>query len=165
MKKIDLGQAIGILANVGVIASIVFLGIELRNSGRQAQIATSQEMVAQRTEWREFIASDEALTDIYMRGLNSFRQLTPLERERFDLLMRSFMHKISVSINARSADLVSSTIPDLDRRVIEGELFRMLDEPGFREWWALVDRRAIPENVITMTDELDALKAERDAGR
>ncbi len=29
MKKIDLGQTIGILANVGVIAGILFLGIAL----------------------------------------------------------------------------------------------------------------------------------------
>ena len=32
MKKIDLGQAIGILANVGVTAGIVFLGMELRQN-------------------------------------------------------------------------------------------------------------------------------------
>ncbi len=32
MKKIDLGQAIGILANVGVIAGIVLLGMGLRQN-------------------------------------------------------------------------------------------------------------------------------------
>ena len=32
MKTIDLGQAVSILANVGVIAGIVFLGIELRQN-------------------------------------------------------------------------------------------------------------------------------------
>ena len=32
MKKIDLGQTIAILANVGVIAGIVFLGFELRQN-------------------------------------------------------------------------------------------------------------------------------------
>jgi len=32
MKKIELGQAIGILANIGVIAGIVFLGFELRQN-------------------------------------------------------------------------------------------------------------------------------------
>ena len=30
LKKIDLGQTISILANVGVIAGIVFLAVELR---------------------------------------------------------------------------------------------------------------------------------------
>jgi len=39
MKKLDLGQALGILANLGVITGIVFLGIELRqnNELQQAQ--------------------------------------------------------------------------------------------------------------------------------
>jgi len=32
LKKIDLGQAIGILANLGVIAEIVFSGMELRQN-------------------------------------------------------------------------------------------------------------------------------------
>lgn len=32
MQKLNLGQNLGLLANVGVIASIVFLGIELRQS-------------------------------------------------------------------------------------------------------------------------------------
>jgi len=34
MKKIDLGQTIGILANIGVIAGIVFLAIEVRQNQR-----------------------------------------------------------------------------------------------------------------------------------
>ncbi len=32
MKKLDLGQTIGILANLGVIAGIVFLGYKLRQN-------------------------------------------------------------------------------------------------------------------------------------
>ncbi len=32
MKKLDLSQTIGILANLGVIAGIVFLGVELRQN-------------------------------------------------------------------------------------------------------------------------------------
>ena len=34
MKKLELGQSIGILANVGVIAGIVFLGVELRQNNQ-----------------------------------------------------------------------------------------------------------------------------------
>jgi len=32
MKKIDFGQTIGVLANLGVIAGIIFLGVELRQN-------------------------------------------------------------------------------------------------------------------------------------
>ena len=37
MKKIDLGQTIGIFANVGVIAGIIFLAIELRQNNQLLQ--------------------------------------------------------------------------------------------------------------------------------
>jgi hypothetical protein len=37
MKRIDLGQTIQVLANVGVIASIVFLGVQVRTSAVQVE--------------------------------------------------------------------------------------------------------------------------------
>ena len=37
MKKIDLGQILTILANIGVVAGIVILTIEIRDSNRQAR--------------------------------------------------------------------------------------------------------------------------------
>jgi hypothetical protein len=49
MKKIDIAQFVGILANIGVIAGIVFLGIELRQNNellrteaRASRVTTSQ---------------------------------------------------------------------------------------------------------------------------
>ena len=44
MKKIDLGQTITILANVGVIAGIVFLGYELRQNQVVVQAQTRNEI-------------------------------------------------------------------------------------------------------------------------
>ena len=40
MKKIDLGQTIGILANIGVVAGTVFLAVELRQNN---ELLNSQE--------------------------------------------------------------------------------------------------------------------------
>ncbi len=55
MKKIDLGQAVTILANVGVIAGIVFLAVELQQNNelmgaaaRAAQNERIQDFVEQR---------------------------------------------------------------------------------------------------------------------
>ena len=104
MKKLDVAQAVSVLANIGVIASIIFLGLERRNSTTQAQIATIQQVVAQLSEWRELLASDGELADKYMRALKDFHQLTALEQERFDLLMRSHLHKLNASIIARNSE-------------------------------------------------------------
>jgi len=47
MKKIDLGQAITILANIGVIAGIIFLGVELQQNNEflEAQARSDREAV------------------------------------------------------------------------------------------------------------------------
>jgi len=44
MKKIDLGQTITILANLGVIASLVFLGMQVRQEAAASRAATFQQL-------------------------------------------------------------------------------------------------------------------------
>ena len=76
MKKIDLGQSITILANIGVIAGIVFLAVELRQNNRvlsaQAQFNILQNRtsgisaLSESTEVANFwtkVNRDEALSD------------------------------------------------------------------------------------------------------
>jgi len=48
MKKIDLGQAIGILANLGVIAGILFLALELRQNNEYQSAEVRARMLANR---------------------------------------------------------------------------------------------------------------------
>ena len=153
MKKLDLGQTISIVANIGVIASIIFLGIELRESNTQARISTTQESVAQGSAWREMIASDDVLLDLYVRGLKDYEHLSEIEQQQFDLLMQSFMTKTSVSLSARSVGLIGLN-PDFEERAIEGALLRMLDQPGFRQWWTTADLRGIPRRIVEMTEDV-----------
>jgi hypothetical protein len=40
MKKIDLGQTIAILANVGVIASLIFVGVQVQQGATATRSAT-----------------------------------------------------------------------------------------------------------------------------
>jgi len=47
MNKIDLGQTIVILANVGVIAGIVFLAVEIRQNNRIVQAQTRAQIASE----------------------------------------------------------------------------------------------------------------------
>ena len=44
MHKIDIGQSIAILANLGVVASIVFLGVELRQNREMMRAQTRNDL-------------------------------------------------------------------------------------------------------------------------
>jgi len=159
LKKIGLGQSISIVANVGVIASIIFLGLELRDNTIQARIATTRDSATSRTDLWELIAADDALASIYMRGLVDFDQLSPTEQTQFDLVMRSLLTKIYISMLAREAGLINLN-PELEQRVLEGNIFRMLDHPGFREWWETADRRGLSPDLTGILDELNAYRVE-----
>ncbi len=158
MKKIDLGQAVTILANVGVLAGIVFLGIEIRDTNTQAQIATLIDVTDQFAGWKEFIAADGELSEIYARGMADFDQLSPLEHTRFDLMMKAALLRYSGAVLARDAGLLNPDFGELEGRVVEGELLHMLDQPGFRQWWSAVDRLGMSPSILEIVDELEALR-------
>ena len=70
MQKIDIGQTVSILANVGVIAGIVFLGIELQQNNDQLRIQARQNVYDMQAEiQRNFFRNDGGLADLYMKAV------------------------------------------------------------------------------------------------
>ena len=103
------------------------------------------------------VAADPLLSDIYFQGLLDFESLSAGEQQQFSLLMHSYLLKLSGNLSARDAGLVGLN-PNLESRSLEGDLLRMLDQPGFRQWWASTDRRGLPTSIVRMTEELEALR-------
>ena len=103
MKKLDLGQTISILANIGVIAGIVFLGIEVRQNhvslneanaiNRASSSATALEYL---NEFRTSLAQDEQLAEIWLRG-SSGSELSPVDQLRFLNLCETLLWAIVAS--------------------------------------------------------------------
>ena len=92
MKNIDLGQAIQTIANLGVIAGIAFLAIEIHQNQLELEEANSiNRAVALReaqqdfSHFRSLIAQDESLTEIWFRGLED-ENLDEMDMLRFDVL-------------------------------------------------------------------------------
>jgi len=154
MKKIDLGQTVGLVANVGVIASIVFLGLELRTTNTQALISTTQEMGNQLTGWQLELATDPVAMDTYVRGLSDFSSLDAMERVRFDLLMRVILARTVTAIEARDSGLVRTLAEDIEERGLEGSILIMARKPGFRAWWEQADKTGMAPTVLPITDQL-----------
>ena len=87
MKMIDLGQTISILANMGVIAGIVFLGYELRQNNRFLAEQTRYSMLQNQIGWVDSIASNaESARLVFLP--NDEPALTELQKiQRVEILM------------------------------------------------------------------------------
>ncbi len=58
MKKIDLGQTIGILANVGVVAGIIFLAVELQQNNELLAAQSRAVRIGIRTDFAQAMYSN-----------------------------------------------------------------------------------------------------------
>ena len=94
MKKIDLGQTINSLANLGVVVGIVFLAIELQQntSAQQSQMRLSQS--ERETEVIEEFFRNPLLNGAYVK----FASGEPLSPEE-DLALSSYALRVFVSWN------------------------------------------------------------------
>ncbi len=83
MKKLDLGQTMTILANVGVIAGIVFLGIELQQNNELLAAQARRDQLDARAVTLESITENSELALLSFK-LENGEELTPLEQHRFE---------------------------------------------------------------------------------
>jgi len=146
LKKIELGQTITILANIGVIAGIVFLAVEVRQNqisldeanaiNRASSSATALEYL---NEFRTSLAQDEQLADIWLRG-SSGSELSPVEQVRFFNLCETLLWGV-VASHRRFAALGQ----EREAKGIAGFARGSFQDPGMRECWdenrlALINR-------------------------
>ncbi len=82
MKKVDIGQTIQIIANIGVIAGIFFVGFELQQNTVAVKSEASNGIQENVVANYEILMSD-SMMDIYQRGMINPADLTALETGKF----------------------------------------------------------------------------------
>jgi hypothetical protein len=92
MKKIDLGQTITILANVGVIAGIFFLVLEARQLQDQLDAQIGFDVFSQRNQGLQILATDPLLAGIIDKR-SSGEALSSEENFRIDAYLRSLVFR------------------------------------------------------------------------
>lgn len=119
-----------LLAAMGVIASLLFLGAELRRSNRDTRQANWRELL---DSYRDFkaVTNDLKFAEFLVRARADYHALTPAEKISFDHYQEQGVHVMS---NFFKHD---GTVPDEleGLEVVVGNcLFEHLDAPGARAW-------------------------------
>jgi len=87
MKKIDLGQTINTLANVGVIAGIAFLAVQMQQNNALLANQARSELADRRTRFIEMLIEYPDISELLAK-VSDGQTLTPAEQIRFDQLAR-----------------------------------------------------------------------------
>ena len=126
MSKIDLGQTIGILGNIGVIAGIVFLGLELAQNNEYAatEIRATRYHIA--LEAFTILAENTELAATMLKD-RDHEKLTELE----SLQLRTWWLRVLLTNQwAHSEMAVADTGPFMAMQRINNEHY-----PAYRQAW------------------------------
>lgn len=135
MKKVDLGQAITILANLGVIAGIVFLAVEIQQNTAAIRSQSSIAINDSLAHLNEALYDNPDLADIWLRGRESLRNLTPIETERFGAYV---FERLNLAVYVRELERVDSADVHIDWiDIVHREI---LENPGICEFVSLQPR-------------------------
>ena len=115
MKKLDLGQSITILANVGVIAGIIFLAVELRQNNEllEAEVSYSKYNVDYERR-RRMIENSGGISDISVKNQQG-EELTATETYRLGIYLNDLLFNFEWQYEEMRAGRLDES--DLDLRI------------------------------------------------
>lgn len=139
MKKIDLGQTIAILANLGVIAGIVFLAVELRQNSDQLAAQSRAARLAVFTDFLNSQFQDPQLAELIVRA-RSGEPLTEAELYR----IQAFNGRQWIAMQYVYGEVQRGMI---DEAEISIEAWReaFLESPRARESWDETKHQLSPD--------------------
>lgn len=121
--------AIGEIAGaLGVIITLAYLAVQIRQNTRASRITAIQTASENSARFSELLASDPELGELLWRGLRDPESLSPAETRRFVATLNVFMRRESVAFYLHKA----GAMPDELWEARLGSLTGLLNQPGTR---------------------------------
>jgi hypothetical protein len=121
-----------IVAVVGIFASLVFVGLQIRQNTRATRAASHNAVSDSLNEINRMFAENADLTKIWLAGMADRKSLTEEERWRFDSTARAYMHVCETMF-------IQAGLGAGDKSVLHAEeegIRQVFASPGVRAWWA-----------------------------
>ena len=145
-----IGEIVGALA---VVASLIYLAVQIRQSTRQislslesAKLESFERTIESSNHAREILITNPEVTELFLRGISSYRNLPDSDKFRCNMLFRNLL-------SAFQGGYIRQLAMGGDPEQLEGtikSLNTLLRNPGVRQWLEEVETDWRPEfaNVI-----------------
>lgn len=149
-------SAIGqLVAAVGVIPSLIYLAIQIREQNKERRRAGINVLTAQ---WSDLVRSAQDSADfaaLFLEGMRSFHSLDPVAKLRFSAFFTRFTRNCEgMFLYYRDGALEKALWGEVERTISDYFAY-----PGVKEWWStrkhwLTDEfRAVVEALIEKNPE------------
>ena len=126
-----IAAAAEILAAVGVIISLLYLGQQIRSQTLETRLTFASELVNQLNLVYSDLSTDAQLSELWVKGLQDFAALSPPQRAQFSAFAGRLLRIVeSVFHQYRWGRIDDMVWGGIDTSV--GDLYRY---PGMKDWW------------------------------
>ncbi len=130
-----------ILSGIGVIATVIYMSIEIRNNTSAVRASAFQEVVNSFASISFDIAKDKNLTELFLRAGRNVAALSEVERTQYNFMLLSFLRR------AESVYFQSEvrTLHERHWSGIRASIAWVMASPGARASWSEIKNRFNPQ--------------------
>ena len=150
MRKIDLSQTISTLANIGVIAGIIFLAIQVQQNTRQLRNQSYQTWNASNTEINMAIADPE-LSALVSSGHDGSENLTKETYIAYAMFHLSMVQMAQATHYLYLQGALDEELWQTEMRRIAG----VLSLTGVRQWWEAGGRTQLSPSFVSFIESVE----------
>ena len=145
------GAIAEIAAVLGVVASLVFVGIQIRQNTVQLRQDNLRETVRGTLDTNWYFHRDDAAFEDFRQGCNSFEELSRKDKAHFHSILVDLSFYWELTRGLHQAELIDSAALEINERFFLAILYT----PGGKQWWDFARQtRPMPDASI---DNLQAL--------
>ncbi len=127
-----------ILGGIGVIASLIYVAIQIRNNARATRAATYQAVSSAFISMWDSLADNPEKMALVLKSFDDFDSLDRVGKARMRMANMAYMRRYENAWFQRKV----GTLREQDWQAVLGDLEALMSVPGTREIWALVKNRS-----------------------
>jgi hypothetical protein len=131
LKLSDIGNIAEAIAAVGVILSLFYVAVQIRQNTQAIRAASYQGLAEGIADFQTILVEDEDFARIYLQALDDPSKLRPEEQLRFDTYIANFFTKVDVAVDLYKRGMIDDKAMIPYTRYVE----YMLEQQYIREWW------------------------------
>ena len=128
-----------IIGFMAVVASLVFVGIEVSNNTAATRGQTRQELAVLNQEWLTLLANDAEFAELWDRAWVRSGEVAPEEEPRIEYMMVLQLRRLENVFFQYQEGLVDESA--LRSYGLQGFNANLLQQPRFRNWWLVKNWR------------------------
>ena len=144
----DLGSIGELLAAIATIATLVYLGVQVRQNTRALRSSTFQDIVGAMSSTTEAMSTHPELALLIVKASKGLSDLTPEERVRYNfILITTFRRLESVYVQRQLGSIEPQLAEGFERSALS-----IFTSAGAAEWW----QSAKPAFSTSFANHVDA---------